>query len=194
MRSYDLNNKHSMNEYLIYQVLKAIGEDPDREGLQETPKRVVKAWAEWFKGYHQNPEEVLKAFKDGAENYSGDEMVIVKDIPVYSMCEHHMAPFFGTAAVGYIPDGKIVGLSKLPRLVNVYAKRLQVQERLTNNIADALQDILRPKGIAVKIQCRHMCMESRGVGITGSSTVTSAVRGVLLDNPAARAEFLELIK
>lgn len=184
------------NDYtwLVRDMLRAIGENPEREGLIDTPKRVIKAWGEWFSGYNQNPVEVLKSFKDGAENYSGDEMVIVKDIPVYSMCEHHMAPFFGTAAVGYIPDGKIVGLSKLPRLVNVFAKRLQVQERLTNEIANALQDILKPRGIAVRIQCRHMCMESRGVGITGSSTVTSAMRGILMENPSARAEFLELIK
>jgi GTP cyclohydrolase I len=190
----DQEGKDTSANDIVIRMLQRIGEDPEREGLRDTPQRVVKAWNEWFSGYRQDPEEVLKAFVDGAENYSGQEMVIVKNIPVYSMCEHHMAPFFGTVAIGYIPNGKIVGLSKLSRLTDIFARRLQVQERLTNQIADALCTVLNPIGAAVLIQCRHMCMESRGVRTTNSSTVTSAMRGALMDKPAARAEFLELIK
>jgi GTP cyclohydrolase I len=179
---------------IVVRMLQRIGEDPTREGLKETPKRVVKAWSEWYSGYGQRPEDVLKTFVDGAENYSGDEMVIVSGIPVYSMCEHHMAPFFGEAAVGYIPSGKIVGLSKLHRLVDMFARRLQVQERLTNQIADTLVSALEPRGVGVLIRARHLCMESRGVRAANSTTTTSAVRGVLLDKPEARAEFLELVR
>ena len=171
-------------------LLREIGEDPDRGGLIETPKRFVKALREMTEGYAKQPQEVLKVFEDGGENY--DQMVLVKDIPVYSMCEHHMAPFMGKAHVAYIPDGKIVGLSKLSRLTDVFARRLQVQERLTDQIAQALQDHLNPKGVGVVVRCRHMCMESRGVKIHGAETVTSSLRGALLEHGAARSEFMAL--
>lgn len=161
-----------------------------REGLQETPDRVAKAWEFWTSGYSKDPAEVLKTFEDGAEGV--DEMVVVKDIPFYSHCEHHMAPIFGTATIGYLPDKRIVGLSKLSRLLEVFARRLQVQERLTCQVADSLMQHLQPKGAAVVIKARHMCMESRGVCQQGHHTVTSALRGVFKDEPETRAEFLRL--
>ena len=176
---------------MVRQLLRLIGEDPDREGLQETPLRFLKAMAEYTKGYRERPEDVLKVFEDGGEGV--DEMVIVRDIPVYSLCEHHLAPFFGKAYVGYVPDKKILGLSKISRLVEVYSRRLQVQERLTNQIADALAKHLQPLGVAVVIECRHLCMESRGVKHAGSSTVTSALRGSIKKNADTRKEFLSLI-
>jgi GTP cyclohydrolase I len=176
---------------MVRQLLRLIGEDPDREGLQETPLRFLKAMAEYTKGYREKPENVLKVFEDGGEGV--DEMVIVRDIPVYSLCEHHLAPFFGKAYVGYVPDKKILGLSKISRLVEVYSRRLQVQERLTNQIADALAKHLQPLGVAVVIECRHLCMESRGVKHAGSSTVTSALRGSIKKNADTRKEFLSLI-
>mgnify|MGYP000293530881 CR=1 FL=1 len=175
----------------VRKLLAFIGEDPNREGLQETPARFLKAWQEYTRGYREKPEEILKSFEDGAQ--SVDEMVIVRDIPVYSLCEHHLAPFFGKAYVGYVPDKRILGLSKISRLVEVYARRLQVQERLTNQIADALDTHLQPLGVAVVIECRHMCMESRGVRHTGTATVTSALRGSIKTNPDTRKEFLSLI-
>lgn len=176
----------------IVRILEYIGEDPHRGGLLETPARVAKAWDYWFGGYGKEPAEILKTFEDGAENC--DEMVIVKDIPFYSHCEHHMAPIFGTASVAYIPNGKIVGLSKLSRLVDLYARRLQVQERLTNQIAEALQEHLSPKGVGVLIKARHLCMESRGVCQQGHHTVTSALRGVMREPGGAREEFISLVK
>jgi GTP cyclohydrolase I len=175
----------------VRHLLKLIGEDPDREGLRETPLRFLRALAEYTRGYQEKPEEILKVFEDGAQ--SVDEMVIVRDIPVYSLCEHHLAPFFGRANVGYVPDKRILGLSKMSRLVEVFARRLQVQERLTNQIADALADNLKPLGVAVVIECRHMCMESRGVRHTGTATVTSALRGSIKTKPDTRKEFLALI-
>lgn len=176
---------------MVRQLLRLIGEDPDREGLQETPLRFLKAMTEYTQGYREKPEDVLKVFEDGGEGV--DEMVIVRDIPVYSLCEHHLAPFFGKAYVGYVPDKKILGLSKISRLVEVYSRRLQVQERLTNQIADALAKHLQPLGVAVVIECRHLCMESRGVKHAGSSTVTSALRGSIKKNADTRKEFLSLI-
>lgn len=173
-------------------LLEYIGEDPTREGLLETPKRFLKAWGQWAEGYGKNPADILKVFEDGAEKC--DEMVIVRDIPVYSHCEHHLAPFFGVAHVGYIPDGRIVGLSKLSRLVDIYARRLQVQERLTNQIVDALEEHLKPLGAAVVIECRHLCMESRGIQRQGSATITSAMRGDFRDDINTRQEFMHLIK
>lgn len=173
----------------IRRILQMVGENPQREGLLETPARVVKAWGHWCSGYAKNPADVLKVFEDGADNY--DQMICVRNIPIYSHCEHHLAPFFGTATIAYIPDGKIVGLSKLSRLADVFARRLQVQERLTTQIAAALQDALAPKGVGVLIRCRHMCMESRGVSQQGSETVTTALRGVILDQEQARLEFLQ---
>lgn len=176
---------------LVRRLLVYIGEDPDREGLLETPARFLKAWEEYTRGYRERPEDILKSFEDGAQ--SVDEMVIVRDIPVYSLCEHHLAPFFGRAYVGYVPDRRILGLSKISRLVEIYGRRLQVQERLTNQIADALDTHLQPLGVAVVIECRHMCMESRGVRHTGTATVTSALRGSIKSNADTRREFLSLI-
>ncbi len=176
-------------EDAIVRLLQYIGEDPTREGLRQTPSRVVKAWTEWCRGYHTDPADVLKTFEDGADRVN--ELVVMREIPVHSMCEHHMAPFFGTAVIGYVPNGKIVGLSKLVRLTEVYARRLQVQERLTNQIADAMMEHLSPLGVGVIIECRHMCMASRGVR-ADAPTTTSALRGALYDDPRARAEFLAL--
>ena len=173
-------------------LLSTLGENPDRPGLLETPSRVEKAWKHWTSGYDQDPAEVLKAFEDGAEEYN--ELIVVKGIPVYSHCEHHLAPFFGTATVGYLPNGKIVGLSKLTRLVDCFAKRLQVQERLTSQIANALMTHLEPKAGGVVIRCRHMCMESRGIRTPGEETITSAMLGELQPNLALRTEFLALAR
>lgn len=185
--------KFASAQQLFRRLLTIIGEDPDRPGLQETPKRATKAWTDWTAGYHQNPEAVLKVFEDGAE-LCGDEMVIVKDIEIYSHCEHHLAPFFGCVHIAYIPNGKVVGLSKLARLADVFAKRLQVQERLTNQIANALVDHLQPLGVGVIVEAKHFCMCSRGVGKQGSTTITSALRGAIKDKPEARAEFMSLIR
>lgn len=175
---------------VISNLLEVIADDPEREGLVDTPLRVAKAWKTWISGYQQDPAEILKVFEDGAEGC--DEMVIVKDIPIYSKCEHHLADIFGTATIAYIPDGRVVGLSKLSRLADLYARRLQVQERMTNQIADALATHLGAKGVAVLIRARHMCMESRGLCQQGHHTVTIAVRGVLLTDLKARAEFMHL--
>jgi GTP cyclohydrolase IA len=163
-----------------------------REGTGGTPARVAKAWKHWTSGYSVDIPELLKTFKDGSENY--EQMVIVKDIPIYSKCEHHLADIFGTASIAYIPNGKIVGLSKLSRLADAFARRLQVQERLTDNIADALAEHLEPLGVGVLIRARHMCMESRGICQQGHHTVTIALRGVMKDDAKARQEFLLLAK
>ena len=171
-------------------LLRQLGEDPDRSGLQETPGRVQRAWKHWTSGYGQDPSEILKVFTDGAERYS--ELIIVRRIPVYSHCEHHLAPFFGHATIGYTPRGHIVGLSKLTRLVDCFAKRLQVQERLTSQIAEALMTHLQPHSVGVVIRCRHLCMESRGIRTPGEETVTSAMLGELQTNLALRTEFLAL--
>lgn len=175
---------------VVRQLLNAVDPNPERGGLVETPDRVAKAWKFWTSGYEMNAADVLKVFEDGAEKY--DEMVMVKDIPVYSHCEHHLAPIFGTATVAYIPNGNIVGLSKLSRLVDLHARRLQVQERLTNDVAEDLWSHLKPLGVGVMIRARHMCMESRGLCQQGHHTVTVALRGVFKEQPAARAEFMSL--
>ena len=175
----------------IKRMLQFVGEDANREGLLETPTRVAKAWRHWCSGYNADVAALLKTFEDGSEGCN--EMVLVRDIPVYSHCEHHLAAIFGKATVGYIPNGKIVGLSKLNRVVDAFARRLQVQERLTNQIADALHKHLEPKGVGVIITARHMCMESRGVCQQGHDTVTSALRGVMLEG-TPRAEFLALAR
>jgi GTP cyclohydrolase I len=179
---------------LFTRLLQLIGEDPERGGLQETPGRAWRAWQDWTAGYGQQPENVLKVFEDGAE-LCGDELVLVKDIEFYSHCEHHLAPFFGVAHIAYIPskvNPKVVGLSKLARLTDVYAKRLQVQERMTNQIANAINVNLEPLGVAVIVQAKHFCMCSRGVGKQGSTTMTSALRGVFKTKPEARAEFFSM--
>ncbi len=177
-------------EAAIRELLIAVGEDPDREGLRDTPARVARAYREIFAGLSQAPEDVLTTTFD----LGHDEMVLVKDIELYSVCEHHLVPFHGVAHVGYVPatDGRITGLSKLARLVEVYARRPQVQERLTTQIADALERILTPRGVIVVLECEHLCMSMRGVRKPGARTVTSAVRGQLRD-PATRAEAMTLI-
>jgi GTP cyclohydrolase I len=173
----------------------AIGEDPSREGLQETPARVAKAWEHWAKGYSvENPSSLLKTFADGAEYVTTDEIVLVANIPVYSMCEHHLAPFWGVAHVGYIPNQRIVGLSKFNRLVDAYARRLQVQERLTAQIAVAVAEALEPVGVGVVLECRHMCIESRGVQHRGTVTTTSKLYGAMREDHATRAEFFSLTR
>lgn len=172
--------------------LASVGEDPDRSGLQETPQRVRLAWEHWTQGYRQDPAEVLKVFEDGAQMYN--ELIIVRNIPVYSHCEHHLAPFFGQATIGYVPAGRIVGLSKLTRLVDCFAKRLQVQERLTTQVANALMAHLQPKAVGVILTCRHLCMESRGIRTPGEESVTSAMLGELQPNLALRTEFLSLAR
>lgn len=172
-------------------ILQRIGEDPNREGLLKTPERVAKALQFLTHGYDLNPDEILKSALF-AEEYS--EMVIVKDIEVYSMCEHHMLPFFGKAHVAYIPNGTIVGLSKIPRVVDAYSRRLQVQERLTIEIRDCIQRTLNPKGVAVVIECCHMCMAMRGVQKQNSSTTTSAFTGLFLKNDSTRKEFINLVQ
>ncbi|MGW7005955.1 GTP cyclohydrolase I FolE [Streptomyces sp. NPDC054933] len=177
-------------ESAVRELLIAVGEDPDREGLRETPARVARAYKEIFAGLWQTPEEVLTTTFD----LGHDEMVLVRDIEVYSTCEHHLVPFHGVAHVGYIPatSGKITGLSKLARLVDVYARRPQVQERLTTQIADSLMEILEPRGVIVVVECEHMCMSMRGIRKPGAKTTTSAVRGQLRD-PATRSEAMSLI-
>lgn len=186
------NNTDKSATDIPLRLLQFIGEDVNRGGLVETPERFLKAWKYWTKGYDEEPSEILKSFEDGAEDY--DQLVLVKDIPLYSHCEHHLAPFFGVAHVGYIPNKRIVGLSKINRLVDVFARRLQVQERLTNQIASALQQELNPFGVAVILECRHMCMESRGICQQGHSTTTSAMHGIMRESDSARAELLELLK
>lgn len=171
----------------VVRLLQFVGEDPMRGGLLETPKRVAKAWRHWCSGYGKDPKEYLKTFEDGAENC--DEM-IVRVVPVYSHCEHHMAAIIGTAVVAYIPNGRVVGLSKIDRVVDIFARRLQVQERLTNQIAQAIMDNMAPKGVAVWINARHLCVESRGVQNHTSQTDTLALRGVFKDDPRTRAEFV----
>ena len=174
----------------VRELLLAIGENPDRDGLRDTPDRVARSYAEIFRGLREEPDDVLSTTFD----LGHDELVLVKDIEVYSTCEHHLVPFHGVAHVGYIPsrDGRITGLSKIARLVDVYAKRPQVQERLTTQVADAMVRVLQPRGVIVVIECEHLCMSMRGVRKPGARTVTSAVRGGLRE-PATRAEVMSLI-
>jgi GTP cyclohydrolase IA len=178
-------------ESLVEQMLVRLGEDPAREGLRKTPLRVAKAMDFLTSGYQTKLEEVVNdaIFEDCCQ-----EMVIVKDIEFYSMCEHHMLPFFGRATVGYIPNGKVIGLSKVARLVDMFARRLQVQERLTNQVADVMMDVLQPLGVGVVMEASHFCMMMRGVEKQSSSTVTSAVRGSFQHDPRVRSEFLELAR
>jgi GTP cyclohydrolase I len=176
---------------LINELLKEIGEDPKREGLLNTPKRVAKAYDFLTSGYHKKIEEVLN---NAVFNEKYDEMVLVKNIDFYSLCEHHMLPFYGKVHVAYIPDGKIVGLSKIPRIVDVFSRRLQVQERMTQEIADTLDKYLKPQGVAVVSEAYHMCMMMRGVEKQNSTAIASAVHGVFKDDARTRAEFMTLIK
>lgn len=179
-------------EEIVRSLLRYVGEDPGRGGLVDTPARVIRAWKEWTSGYGKDTASVLKTFQDGGENYN--QMVLVKDLPFYSHCEHHMAPFFGTASIAYIPDRRIVGLSKMGRVLEIFARRLQVQERLTNQVADAIQENLRPKGVGVIVKARHLCMESRGLSRQGHHTVTSALRGEFMTDDKVRNEFLAIAR
>lgn len=178
-------------ENAVREILIAVGEDPEREGLLETPKRVANMYEEIFAGLIEDPKQHIKLFNE----QSNDEMVIVKDIPFYSMCEHHLLPFFGKTHIAYIPsDNKIIGLSKLARIVDNFAKKPQVQERLTSDVADFLNENLQPKGVAVIMEAEHMCMTMRGARAAGSKTQTSALRGIMRTDAKSRAEVLSLLK
>ncbi len=177
-------------EKAVYEILEAVGENPERAGLKETPRRVAKMYAEMFSGLNEDPKQHLKLF----DEKSADEMVIVRDIPFASMCEHHLLPFVGKAHIAYIPsDNKIIGLSKFARIVDNFAKKPQVQERLTHDIADFLEENLQPKGVAVIIEAEHMCMSIRGAKASGSKTQTSALRGCMKSDARTRAEVLSLL-
>jgi GTP cyclohydrolase IA len=180
---------HARVAAAVREILLAVGEDPDREGLRGTPERIARMYEELFSGLHTDPASVLK--QRFVEKY--DEMVLVKDITFDSVCEHHLLPFFGKAHVAYIPDGRILGLSKMARIVDMFARRLQVQERLTSQIADALMEHLEPRGVAVVVEARHLCMAMRGVEKQHSQTITSAMLGEFRENPRARSEFLSLL-
>jgi GTP cyclohydrolase I len=182
---------HARAEAAVRELLIAVGEDPDRPGLRETPARVARAYAETFAGLHQDPAEVLSTTFD--EDH--DELVLVKDIALYSTCEHHLVPFHGVAHIGYIPgeDGRVTGLSKLARLVEVYARRPQVQERMTKQIADAMMSALHPRGVIVVVEAEHLCMAMRGVRKPGTRTMTSAVRGIFKENASTRSEAMGLV-
>jgi len=185
-----MSQKEKAIEEAVKVILENLGENPDREGLLKTPHRVAKALEFLTEGYHKDPTEILKKALFTSSN---DEMVLVRDIEFYSLCEHHMLPIIGRAHVAYIPDGKVVGLSKIPRVVNLFARRLQIQEQLTEQIADAISDTIQPKGVAVVIHARHMCMEMRGVEKINSTTVTSALRGLFKKDIRTRNEFYDLI-
>jgi GTP cyclohydrolase I len=172
----------------ITRIIQFIGDNPTREGLIETPARVRKSYDELFSGYKKDPKEILKIFNDGA----CDEMVILKDIEFYSTCEHHMLPFYGSISIGYIPNGKVIGVSKLARLVEIYSRRLQIQERMTSQIADALNSALEPKGVMVVCKAKHLCMIARGIQKQNSEMVTSSITGVFQEDHKAREEFLQL--
>ena len=187
---YDSKNIESLKEHYS-KVLELIGEDPSREGLIKTPERVAKAMQFLTQGYEMNATEILQSAMF-SEDYS--QMVLVKEIEFYSLCEHHLLPFFGKAHISYIPDGNIVGLSKLPRVVDAFSRRLQVQERLTNEIRDCIQDTLKPKGVAVVMEARHLCMQMRGVEKQSSLTTTSAFSGAFLESKKTRLEFMNLIR
>ena len=187
---YDSKNIESLKEHYS-KVLELIGEDPSREGLIKTPERVAKAMQFLTQGYEINATEILQSAMF-SEDYS--QMVLVKEVEFYSLCEHHLLPFFGKAHIAYIPDGNIVGLSKLPRVVDAFSRRLQVQERLTNEIRDCIQDTLKPKGVAVVMEARHLCMQMRGVEKQSSLTTTSAFSGAFLESEKTRLEFMNLIR
>ena len=178
-------------EQAVRTLIEWAGDNPDREGLVETPKRVVKAYEEFFEGYHLDPEEILRKTFEEVEGY--DEMVIVKDIRLESHCEHHIVPILGKAHIGYIPNNRVVGISKLARVVEIFGKRLQTQETMTAQIADTIQKVLEPKGVAVVVDASHQCMTTRGIHKTESSTITSRMLGAFRDNPETRSEFMNLI-
>tara|TARA_Y100000748_G_scaffold279109_1_gene257244 strand:- start:188 stop:748 length:561 start_codon:yes stop_codon:yes gene_type:complete len=172
-------------------LLKEIGEDPDREGLIKTPSRVSKAWSFFSRGYNQNVDEIIN---DAIFNENAKDMVVVRDVEFFSLCEHHLIPFFGKAHVAYIPNGKVVGLSKIPRIIDMFSRRLQVQERLTRQIAETIQDVLEPIGVAVIMEGKHMCMQMRGVEKQNSLTTTSSMLGKFRQSDRTRAEFLSIIR
>lgn len=172
------------------QILASVGEDPEREGLQDTPRRVAESLAYLTEGYGVSPRQVVR---NALFHHDGEDLVAVRDIPFYSLCEHHLLPFFGRCHIGYLPAGKIVGISKLPRLVDVFAHRLQLQERLTRQLAEAIDEVVSPRGVAVVMEGRHLCVEMRGVEKLDSNTVTSCLIGEFRDNAAVRAEFLDLV-
>ena len=178
-------------EDAIRTLLRWAGDDPDREGLQDTPSRVVRSYEEFFKGYEANPVEILERTFEETDGY--DEMVLLRDIRFESHCEHHMAPIIGKAHVAYLPGRRVVGISKLARLVEAYAKRLQIQEKMTAQIANAIRDVLEPSGVAVVIEASHQCMTTRGIHKPGALMVTSRMLGAFRDNPATRREFLAMI-
>lgn len=175
-------------EKTIKKLLSFIGEDPEREGLKETPARIIKAYTEWFSGYAQNPESVIKTF-----NSDNDQMVIVKNIDYYSFCEHHMIPFYGTVSIGYLPRGRVLGVSKFARLIDIFARRLQIQENLTKQIADSIMKYVQPAGCGVIVNGIHLCMRSRGVQKQNSEMITSVMLGSFRDNLETREEFLNLL-
>ncbi|MDO8513750.1 MAG: GTP cyclohydrolase I FolE [bacterium] len=177
-------------EKMIKEILKHIGEDPDREGLRYTPKRIINSWKELYSGYGKDPKKVLTVFDHAG--YTG--MVLLKDVELYSMCEHHLLPFVGKCHIAYLPDKKVIGISKLARLMEIYARRAQIQERLTDEIADSLEDILKPLGVAVQIEAEHFCMRMRGVSKQHSTLVTTSLRGFFLTSASTRNEFLNAIK
>ncbi|MFP4025835.1 MAG: GTP cyclohydrolase I FolE [Thiohalospira sp.] len=177
-------------EQNIVRQLQYIGEDPEREGIKETPRRIVKSWDELYCGYNQSPADVLTTFE--ADGY--DQIILLKDIELYSMCEHHMLPFYGKAHVAYIPDKKVIGISKLARLVDIFARRMQIQERIGEQVTTALMEYLKPLGAACIIEAKHLCMMARGVGKQNSVMTTSSIKGVFMDKPTAKAELINLIK
>jgi GTP cyclohydrolase I len=183
-------DEQSAFEEAVKTMMRSVGEDPEREGLVKTPERVYKAYKFMFGGYEQDPTAVLESAMFSSSN---DEMVLIKDIELYSTCEHHLLPIIGRAHVAYIPDGKVVGLSKIPRVVDIFSRRMQIQEQLTEQIADAIMETVQPKGVAVVIQARHMCMEMRGVEKINSTTTSSALRGLFKRDEKTRAEFFNLI-
>ena len=176
-------------EELVREMIVRLGEDPEREGLARTPERVHKAMQHLVKGYQEDPEALLR---DALFTVNYDEMVIVKDVEMFSLCEHHMLPFFGKVHVAYIPNGKVIGLSKIPRLIEVFSRRLQIQERLTTQIAETIQKTIEPQGVGVVVEARHLCMMMRGVQKQNSKTITSALRGAFREDPKTRDEFLRL--
>jgi len=178
-------------EGYVAAMLKELGEDPGRDGLQKTPGRVARSWRFLTEGYGRDPKTILN---DALFEVTYDEMVLVKDIDFYSLCEHHLIPFFGRAHVGYIPDGKVVGLSKLPRLVEMFARRLQVQERMTTQIAETIEEVLRPRGVGVVVEASHLCMMMRGVERQNAYAISSSLKGSFSTDPKTRSEFMELIR
>jgi len=184
-----MNNRQKEFEQAMKTILEIIGEDTNREGLLKTPSRVFKSFKFMTEGYHQDPVKILN---EALFTTNNDQMVLIKDIEFYSMCEHHLLPIIGRAHIAYIPDGKVVGLSKIPRMVDIFSRRLQIQEQLTEQIADAIHDVIAPRGVGVVLQARHMCMEMRGVQKTHSNTTTSALRGIFLQ-AKTRQEFFDII-